>query len=128
MEPGMYPLVADGVTESGVHMPSNRFWIDVEPPDKPISIKTEFDSYELLLDKSPQMEVSGPVTVYDTYKDGSVVTLTASTQTTYVPEDPSIIKITAYGIIHPLKLGATYLDVHVGTQMLRVPVVVKPRR
>jgi hypothetical protein len=128
MEPGMYPLVADGVTESGDHMPSNRLWVDVERPDQPISIKTEFESYELDLDKSLHMDMSGPVNVYGTFQDGSVVPLTASTQTSYVPEDPSIIKVTTNGVIHPLKLGTTYLEVHVGAKVVKVEVIVMPRR
>jgi len=118
--PGMYPLRAMASTESGNGLNSNVLWIDVERRDQPVSIRTGRETYTV------NSNSYGPVTVYGTYEDGSTADLTGSTQTSYIPEDSSMVRIQAYGVIRPLgKPGTTYVDIRVGDKSLRVKVIVE---
>jgi hypothetical protein len=121
MLPGLYPIEVDGGTDTGGRITSNRIWIDVEPRGEPISVRPQSNDIELC------GRMRGTVDVYGTYADGSTVTLTKSTRTSYVPEDPKILRVVPYGTVEGVSPGSTYLDIRVGDKVLKIPVVVRDK-
>ncbi len=114
--------MADGVTEAGKRVYSERRYIDVERPDQPISVRTApggpIKSY-------PQEQFV--LNVIGTYRDKSDVYLTDSTQTSYKSENSQIVSVPQNGFIKSLALGMTTVVIHVGATVIRVPITVKNR-
>ena len=104
--PGQYQITAGGVAQSGQLDSSEPISIDVERPDKPISLKLQ--PLHLHLSVGDKIALS----VWGTYTDGSVVNLRRSSQITYMSESPSIATVTKDGWVTAAGVGFTKISVN----------------
>jgi hypothetical protein len=118
IRPGLYTLTAEGASASSAILFSDPISIDVERPDDPQKIITNFRSFELPVGMQSGIQVSG------TYPDGSVVDLSRSTRTRYVSQSPDIATVTNEGLVTGVAPGSTRVLVN-GT--LSVSVTVEPK-
>ena len=120
MQPGLHRFLATGLTVSKQQVNSNQMWLDIERPDQPVSIQLDPEGpYELRPGQGPLV-----IDVYGIYKDGAKVLLNASTQTTFLSEDPKVMMIQLYGVLHSVAMGSTNLVIRVNDKVMRQRVTV----
>jgi hypothetical protein len=117
IRPGLYSLTAEGVSATSPILSADRIFIDVEPPDSPQKITTNFRSSELSVGMWSEIQVSG------SYPDGSVLDLSRSTRTQYASQSPDVATVTNEGLVTGIAPGSTHVLVN---GILSVPVTVVP--
>jgi hypothetical protein len=115
--PGLYFLTAVGRTATSDLLSSEPVPIDVERPDSPEKITLFPPRLDLSIGHHSSIAVSG------TYKDGSIVDLTKSTQTKYFSQSPEIATVTNEGLVSAITPGTTHVIID---GILSVPVTVEP--
>jgi len=115
--PGEYGLTAIGKPAAGDAVFSQPIAIDVERPDEPRKITTNFRLLNMRVGEDL------PIDVYGAYADGSEVNLTKSRQTTYFSESPAIVTVSREGRVKSIAPGTTRIVID---GKIAVPVTVEP--
>ena len=116
IRPGEYLLTAVGVSESGP-VESESITIDVERPDKPVSLWVWPSAVEENIGESSLLQVEG------TYADGTSADLTNSRRTIFVSDAPAIATVDQQGRVTAVASGSATILVNGSA---KVPVTVKP--
>jgi hypothetical protein len=113
-----YTLVAVGTTTAGETVQSERITVYVERPDPPLRIWNEIPGRLSLpfVGHTMWLQVNGD------FADGSRVTLTYSSLTTYASDNPAVVAVDSTGLVTAVGPGSAKITItNVGTSVV-VPV------
>lgn len=112
-----YSLVAVGTTTAGETVQSERINVDVERPDPPLRIWNEVPGLSLpYAGHTMWLQVSGK------FADGSRVTLTYSSLTTYVSDNPAVVAVDSTGLVTAVGPGSAKITITNVGEKIVVPV------
>jgi centrosomal CEP192-like protein len=103
---GQYPFTAMGTTTSGELVESASITLDVERPDMPVSLWSQFES--LIFEAKGQ---SGPMMLTATFSDGKVLEVTESPNVTYRSTDTKVVTVDEAGTATAVETGTAAIIV-----------------
>jgi hypothetical protein len=114
-----YFLLVTGTTAAGEAVRSDEVKIDIERPDPPVRIRNEGStiSFDYVGDQA-RLLVTG------TYADGSRVTLTYSSLTSYSSDSPSVATVDSMGLVIATGPGSAAITIANAGKSVVVPVEV----
>ena len=117
----IYFLVAAGTATAGEAVQSDEITIDIERPDPPVQIKNEGGAigFGYVADQR-NLSVTG------TYADGSAVTLTYSSLTSYPSDTPAVATVDSMGLVTAVGPGSANITITNAGASATVPVTVPP--
>lgn len=121
----LYPLTAFGIMPAGGNLESKSVDIDVERPDLPVSLSSQFKT--LILEAEGQ---SVPVLLVATFADGSELEVTESSRLVYKSTNPEVATVNSSGMVTAGAAGTgaivvTYNNPQQGpNRQLSIPVTV----
>jgi hypothetical protein len=115
----MYFLVAGGTTVSGERVESDEIEIHVERPDPAVRVRNEASTISLRhVGDQRNLSVTG------TYADGSEVTLSYSSLTSYRSDNPSVATVDSMGLVIAAGPGSARITIRNAGKSVVVPVEV----
>ncbi|HZE80982.1 MAG TPA: IPT/TIG domain-containing protein [Candidatus Polarisedimenticolia bacterium] len=126
IECGRHILTALGVTASGSLVQSATINLDVERPDMPVSLSSQFQSHTF----EAQGQTS-PMMLLATFSDGSSLEVTGSSKVTYQSTNATVVNVDATGAATAVATGnaslvATYQNPSGPNLQISIPVTVLP--
>jgi hypothetical protein len=115
---GHYRFKAAGVTESGETVYSRPMEVDIERPDEPRKLQSEWVSLTFG-DQKDQ-----PLLIWGVFPDGSKIDLTRSSRVTYTSDRPAVAVVSGDGGVSAVGAGKAKITVKYGDKTIIVPVVV----
>ncbi len=118
---GPYTLTAIGITQQGGNaVYSDPVTVPIERPDSPQSLNTDLSLTFEYIGDSVALAVTG------SFADGSTVSLTRSTLTTYISDNPLVATVDANGVVTAVGPGSCNLRISNAGASTTVPVSVPP--
>ncbi len=122
INPGKYGITADGTVARGERVHSERVLIDVELSRQPTMIETDpTGPFDLNVGDLFMLAIIG------TYRGGSKVDLSNSTQTRYISEDARVVAVGSDGSIKAVGAGSSQVIIRVGQRTITIKSTVKSR-
>jgi hypothetical protein len=117
---GCYRFKAAGVTASGETVYSDPIEVDIERPDKPRKLQSEWQSLTMGDREKTTLQI------WAVFADGSKIDVTRSTQTAYTSDRPEVTVVSSEGAVTAAGPGKAKITVRYGDKTLVVPVVITP--
>jgi hypothetical protein len=117
---GRYRFKAAGTTASGATVYSDPVEVDIERPDKPKKLESEWQSVTLAEQEDVALQIWG------FFPDGAKIDLTRSVRAAYTSDRPGVVAVTPEGGVTGVGAGKAKITVKYGDKVLVVGVVITP--
>ena len=117
---GRYRFKAAGATASGATVYSDPVEVDIERPDKPKKLESEWQSVTL------GEQEDTPLQIWGVFADGSKIDVTRSVRATYSSDRPAVAAVSSEGGVTGVGAGKARITVKYGDKIIVVGIVITP--